>query len=138
MQVQNLQGSMLTVFKLCPDLAWCCLRKQANNQAPASYREACQGLPAVMLAGQGEAVGSRVGLAFLPPQPGAASVASAAAWLTLHSQEGVCFMHQPLLPPLRLSSEKDPLASQGKAQLALPLPTLSSSPVGWGWTYTAQ
>lgn len=46
-QVRNLQGSMLTMFKLSPDLAQCCSREQANNQALAAYREACQGLPAV-------------------------------------------------------------------------------------------
>lgn len=45
-RVQNLQGLMLTMFKLFPDLAWCCSREQANNQAPAAYREASQGLPA--------------------------------------------------------------------------------------------
>lgn len=45
-QVQNLQGSVLTTFKLSLDPARCCSREQANNQAPAAYREACQGFPA--------------------------------------------------------------------------------------------
>lgn len=44
--LQDLQGSMLTTFKLSPDLARCFSREQANNQATAAYGGACQGLPA--------------------------------------------------------------------------------------------